>query len=111
MSVLDTAKAHFSAQEMRCIEVPEWGEENAPLLIFSKPFTLAEKQRLYKNAKDSELEVLVYTLILKALDSEGNKLFSLEDKHVLMHKVDPDVLTRVATDIHQTSSVEDLGNS
>lgn len=111
MSVLDTAKVHFNAQEMRRIEVPEWGEEDAPLVIFAKPFTLAEKQKLYKHAKNNELEVLVYTLILKALDSEGNKLFGLDDKHVLMHQVDPEVLTRVATEIHQTVSVQDLGNS
>ena len=55
--------------------------------------------------------MLAYTLIFKALDSEGNKLFGLDDKHTLMNQVDPEVLTRVATEIHQTMSIEDLGNS
>ena len=31
---------------------------------------------------------------MKAIDKDGNKLFVLEDKLALMHKVDSDVLSR-----------------
>jgi len=33
---------------------------------------------------------------MKALDKDGKKLFTLEDKIALMHKTDPDVLTSIA---------------
>ena len=34
---------------------------------------------------------------MKAIDKDGNKLFTLEDKLALMDKVDSDVLSRIAT--------------
>ena len=37
MSVIDKAKQHFSGQEITKIAVPEWGDENEPLYIYSKP--------------------------------------------------------------------------
>ena len=36
---IDRAVAHFSAQEVRTIEVPEWGDEDGPLVIYVEPFT------------------------------------------------------------------------
>ena len=33
------------------------------------------------------------------LDKDGNKLFTLEDKLALMHKVDSDVLSRIASEM------------
>ena len=44
---IDRAVAHFSAQEVRTIEVPEWGDDDGPLLIYVEPFTLREQGRLH----------------------------------------------------------------
>lgn len=110
MPAIDQLKAHFSAQSVRVIEVPEWGDGSGqPLLIYAKPLTLADKQRLRRVAQDGgDIEVLAYTLIYKATDAEGKPLFTVADKHALMHQVDPDVLARVAAQITRPRSVDEL---
>lgn len=96
---LDQIKAHFCAKEEKIIEVPEWGDESGPLYIYSSPLTLAQKNRLYKMAKDDDLGLMVEALIMKAKSNEGASLFSRSDKPDLMRCCDPDVLIRVASAI------------
>lgn len=111
MSVMENMMSHFSDKEISSIEVPEWGTDEKPLVIHYKPFTLAEQKKLYSMAKDDNIEMLAYTLILKALDEEGNKMFTMSDKRNLMNKVDPYILAKVAGHITDSESVEDhLGN-
>jgi hypothetical protein len=69
--------------------------------------TLAEMNKLQKLAKDDDLSLLAYTLIEKALDSEGDKIFSIGDKHDLMTKVDRNVLQRVVEAMMDSPSVEE----
>lgn len=98
--VMDRAVAHFSAQEIRTIEVPEWGDEDGPLVIYVAPFTLREQARLQKASKNgSDAAVLADVLVMKAMDGEGNKLFTMDDKHAMQTKVDALVLARVASEI------------
>lgn len=97
MSVIDRVKEHFESKGITKIEVAEWGEEGKPLEVYSKPFTLAEKRNLFKNAKNDDLGVLVDAIVLKAIDGEGNKIFKLDDKKTLLNNADPDVIARVAT--------------
>ena len=96
---IDRAVAHFSAQEVRTIEVPEWGDDDGPLLIYVEPFTLREQGRLHKASNGGDATVLADVLIMKCMDAEGNKMFDLGDKRALQTKVDAGVLARVATDI------------
>lgn len=111
MSVLDNMVAHFSEQEMKEIEVPEWGDEQGSLIIYTKPFTLKEQKRLTTLAKNDAIEMLAHTLIMKALNANGEKLFNLGDKTKLMNNVDPFILARVVAEITATDSIEDhLGN-
>ena len=56
MSILDRAKAHFDNQEIKRIEVPEWGENGEPAIIMAEPFTLADRKTLAKFAKDDDME-------------------------------------------------------
>ena len=98
--VIDRAVAHFSAQEIRTIEVPEWGDGDGPLMIYVEPFTLREQGRLAKSSGGgNDANVLADVLIMKCLDAEGNKMFGLDDKRQLQTKVDAAVLARVATEI------------
>jgi hypothetical protein len=99
MAIIDNAVKHFESLEIKKIEVPEWGDGDEPLVIYSKPITLSETSKLYALAKDNDVEMLAYVLIYKALDEEGNKIFSLADKKALMEKVDRDVLIRVSSAI------------
>jgi hypothetical protein len=107
MSVIDRVKEHFEAKGINKIEVAEWGEEGNPLEIYSKPFTLAEKRNLFKNAKNDDLAVLVDAIVLKAKDSDGNKIFKLDDKKVLLNNADPDIIARVATEMLNSVNIEE----
>ncbi len=104
--IIDRVKAHFDAKEDKIIEVLEWGDGVNPLHIHCSPLTLAQKNRLYKMAKEDDLGLMVEALIMKAKDSEGNCLFSRADKPDLMRNCDPDVLIRVATSIMGESDSE-----
>ncbi|WP_375332830.1 MULTISPECIES: hypothetical protein [unclassified Candidatus Tisiphia] len=104
--IIDRIKAHFDAKEIKVIEVTEWGDAENPLYIHCSPLTLAQKNRLYKMAKEDDLGLMVEALIMKAKDTEGNCLFSRADKPNLMRNCDPDVLIRVATSIMESSDTE-----
>ena len=98
--VIDRAVAHFSAQEIRTIEVPEWGDDDGPLIVYVEPFTLREQGRLAKASSGSgDATVLADVLIMKCMDADGNKMFGLDDKRAMQTKVDATVLARVATEI------------
>lgn len=110
MSAIEQIKAHFSSQAVRTIEVPEWaGVDGQPMVIYARPLTLSEKQRLRSLAQTGgEMEILVNTLILKAEDGEGKKLFTVADKHDLMNKADPDVVARVVMQITRPRGVDEI---
>ncbi len=107
MSVIDRVKEHFDNQGIKKIEVAEWGEEGNPLVIYCSPFSMAEKRNLFKGAKQDDLSVLVDALMLKSRDKDGNKVFKLDDKQVLLNKADPEVIARVATDMLNTMPYEE----
>jgi len=97
--IIDRVKSHFDAKETKIIEVTEWGDADKPLYIYATPMTLAQKNRLYKMAKDDDLTLMVEALIMKAKDNEGNPIFTRGDKPDLMRSCDPDILIRVENSI------------
>ena len=107
MKAIERAKAHFAEQDVKVIEVAEWGEDDKPLKIYSKPLTLAETSKLYKMSKEDDLTMMAYVLIYKALDDNGDKLFDLGDKNALVNNVDREILVDVATQIMGQDSIED----
>jgi hypothetical protein len=107
MKAIERAKAHFAEQDVKVIEVAEWGEDDKPLKIYSKPLTLAETSKLYKMSKEDDLTMMAYVLIYKALDDNGDKLFGLDDKNALLHHVDREILVDTATKIMGQESIED----
>jgi hypothetical protein len=107
MKAIERAKAHFAEQDVKVIEVAEWGEDDKPLKIYSKPLTLAETSKLYKMSKEDDLTMMAYVLIYKALDDNGDKLFDLGDKNALLNNVDREILVDVATQIMGQDSIED----
>lgn len=112
MSILDRAKAHFESQDVKRIEVPEWPDESGnPTILYSEPFTLSDRKSLAKFAKDDDMEFIVRLVIMKALTEDGEKVFDLSDKPVLMNKVDPVVITRIANQIAATPSVEEMSGN
>jgi hypothetical protein len=104
---LEGAISHFKHQEIKVIEVEEWGliGEDA---IYVKPFTLLEKSELFKDNMN-DLTVLVDILVKKAETKSGEKMFDLESKIQMKKFVDPDIIGRVASQIMGTQTpTEDL---
>ena len=104
---LEGAINHFKHQEIKVIEVEEWGlvGEDA---IYVKPFTLLEKSELFKDNMN-DLTVLVDIIVKKAETKDGEKMFDLESKIKMKKFVDPDIIGKVASQIMGTqSSTDDL---
>lgn len=106
MSVLDNAKAHFDSLETKTIEVEEWDA-----IVYATPFTMGEKKKLWKHAKEDDIEFMVRTLILKALNKDGSKMFDISDKVALMNHVDPNVITRVVGEISVADTVDEMSGN
>lgn len=109
MSLIDRVKEQFTRQPVRVIEVPEWADEDGkPLLIYVTPLTLSEKQRLQTIGEEhGYIARLAHVLVMKARDEQGKALFTIADKHALMHSADTEVIARVVNEIMKTPSVED----
>jgi hypothetical protein len=111
MSVIDNAKSHFKAalaQNMKSVEVPEWDTK-----IYFKPVvSFAQEQNVIKlHAEGKQVEALVESLITRAVDADGNRLFKSADKVILMNEVDPSVILRVVNSMNSLDIEEaDLGN-
>ena len=110
MSVIDRAKSHFESLGTQSMEVSEWKDDDGnPTVIYWNPITLAEKKRLFQKSDNlNDVGILADIILMKAIDKDGKKLFTLEDKIALMHKVDSDVLAKVATQIIQTITPDEV---
>lgn len=91
-------KGHFEALDTKIIEVPEW-DLIGDKAIYSKPFNMLEKSKIFKGANDSDLNVLIDVIIEKSLTKDGDKMFNMEHKLKFKVKADTDIIARVATEI------------
>jgi len=99
---LEGAINHFKHQETRVIEVPEWdliGDD----AIYVKPFTLLEKSEIFKD-NTNDLTILIDIVCKKSLTKSGEKMFDLESKVKMKRFVDPDIISRIATEIMGTTT-------
>jgi hypothetical protein len=110
-SVLDKATTHFRNRiggDLKSIEVPEWDSK----LYFKASMTLREQSKLIELSQQGKtVEALVETLIVKARNQDGTKMFNIADKAVFMNEVDPNVLIRVVGEMSMAAddiaSIED----
>ena len=110
MKVIDRAKSHFENLGIQSMVIDEWQDEQGnPTTIFWDPITLAEKKKLFQKSDNlNDVSILADILVMKAKDKDGKKMFSLEDKLALMHKVDSDVLSKIAVAMVQTPQPDEL---
>ena len=106
-TILNNATAHFRTKlggELRSIDVPEWGSR-----IWYKPITtLKEQSKLVELAQQNKtVEALVETLIMKARNEDGSKMFTMPDKVVFMNEVDPAIIIRVVGEMNDKIDSED----
>ncbi len=110
MSVLQKATQHFRSKldgSLEKIHVPEWEVD-----VYFYPTTpLKDESSILKLQQEGKtVEALVQSLIIKARNADGSRLFQPADRVTLMNEVDPKVIIRVAGAINgvDTDSLEDL---
>jgi len=96
--------------DRRTMEVEEWGEEGSPMTVHYGPFLAIEMdkvQRKHPNfLQNISLAGMVEIIVMKAEDKDGNKLFGLDDKPVLMREPFS-LITRLAGAMMATDAVEE----
>lgn len=102
MSVIENAIAHFSAQERREIHVPEWD-----VTLYTRNLTLENKGLWLKKADGDSTDYMVYAVIHGLELEDGSNAFEIRDKVKLKGHVDPDIVTRLATFVLDTSGPEE----
>ncbi len=79
MTVLDNATKHFRAKisgNLKSIDVPEWETK----IYFKDVITLKEQSKLVELATQGKtVEALVETLITKARNEDGSRMFQSAD--------------------------------
>jgi hypothetical protein len=105
--VIDKATAHFRNQisgEMKSVTVPEWGDSK---IFWKSSTTLRDEGKILELSQAGKtVEALVESLILRARNEDGTKMFTFADKMVFLNEVDPKVLIRVVGEMNNVS--EDL---
>lgn len=104
MDLRERIKAGFDAEHLRRYELPEWGDEDGPLEVYARPMTLADLQKIQKYGGQDDVLLGVYTVIFKALDADGQPLFKLADKKLLLTGANPAAVSRLANWIIDASS-------
>lgn len=111
MSVLQQAKAKYKAQlgnDLLSVELPDY-----ELTVYFRPVTnLMQQQKVIELHQQGKIvEALVETVITRALDADGKKMFSSADRDELLREVNPDFVIQIATAINNNGEVPaDLGN-
>jgi hypothetical protein len=98
--VLERATAHFRNKisgSMRKVHVPEWECD----VWFKEASSLKEEGKILELSQQGKsVEALVESLITKARNEDGSKMFAPMDRVVLMNEVDPQVLIRVVGEMN-----------
>jgi hypothetical protein len=98
--ILDKATAHFRNKisgDMRKISVPEWECD----IWVKNSATLREESKILELSQQGKsVEALVESIIVKARNEDGTKMFNMPDKMVFMNEVDPSIIIRIASEIN-----------
>lgn len=97
--------------QKRSIEVPAWGEPGSPEKVFFGPLLAGELNRIQRKhptfLSSASFEAMVELIILKAENGQGEKLFTLEDKPILMRE-QVEIISSVAAEMMSSQSQEEL---
>lgn len=114
MNWKEQAKSQFAERRkpetLVAIPVPAWNTT----VYFWPDMTLSERREIFILAKQKgdetilDLEAMAITLIVRARDKEGKRLFSKAERIELMNEYDPEVITQIVSAMNSpVPSVED----
>lgn len=104
-TVMKAATSHFKEKlsgKLHKLHIEEWGVDIYYRSIASMR-TESKIMALTQQGKSDE--ALVETIILKALDKDGERLFSIGDRSALLNEVDPQIIIRIATALNTASDM------
>ncbi len=104
--LMDRILSRYSERLTRIV-VPEWGDDDGPMVLYAKPYTIQDDKHMTQFLRDDNPEGFVEVLVRKALDAEGHPVFSVEDKPRLRRAADASVIKRVAMEIMASITTED----
>lgn len=97
--------------QKRHIEVPAWGEPGSPEKVYFGPLLAGELNRIQRKhpsfLQSASFEAMVELIILKAENGQGEKLFTLEDKPILMRE-QVEIISTVAAEMMSSQSQDEL---
>lgn len=97
--ILEAAVAAYQARGHLRLDVPEWTDDDGlPGAIWYTPMTVGDRDWIWQRAGRSADSPArhAWTLIRKARDGDGNRLFTVEHKKLLMEAVDARVVEYLA---------------
>ena len=108
--ILEKATGHYRSKldgSLNSVEIPEW----ETTVYYRNTSTLKDESTVLKLQQEGKtVEALVQSIIIKALDENGKRMFAPADRVVLMNEVDPQVVIRLASVLNgvDEDSLEDI---
>jgi len=94
--------------EMSKVSIPEWDMD----IYCRKTYPFREESKIIElQSQGKTVDALVESLLVKALDKDGKKIFTTFDRLSLMNEADPSIIVRVVGEINnieQRAKIEDL---
>ncbi|MFT6460699.1 MAG: hypothetical protein ACJA0Y_000188 [Maricaulis maris] len=95
-SYLDRAR-ELRENHVTFVDVVAFGSEDAPVRVFAKKPTIADKSAIMRDARTDRghqdpFEEALRTVIRLAVDEKGDALFTIADRLFLARKVDAEVI-------------------
>lgn len=107
-SPLQRAIGHGQAEQLRHVDVPEWGEKDKPFRVYFRTLLAVDMDLLSSLGKEGEYGTNTARVVaMKALDADGNRLFpNSGDTYELATKADFVVLRRISDAIQASAPSE-----
>jgi len=100
MQITDKIAKHYQKSisgELKKYRVEEWDTD----IYYRTTYPLKDEARVLElQAQGKTIEALVESIIQKARDKDGNKIFTDADRVKLMNEADPLIVVRLATTIN-----------
>jgi hypothetical protein len=111
MNITDKISKHYQSAiggELQKIKCEEWDCD----IYFRTTYPLKDESRIMQLTQEGKtVEALVESIVTKARDKDGKRLFHDADRIMLMNEADPQVVIKVATAINNakiTASQESI---
>ena len=104
-AIITAAKVHFSERMsgFRCLTVPEWGDAK---IYYKSSMNFRDQGAVLKLHGDNKpADAVIMTLILKAMDKDGKRLFTKSDMTEMSLHIDPEVVSRIVTEMSDDEPV------